>query len=275
MVTAGLIISAAAWHLARNQHLETMRKALKFGLWTMVVAGAATVLSGDQLSLAMVATQPMKMAAAEATYDTVCGASASFSLFTLGTPDGSSELFSIRVPYLLSFLSTHTFDGCVEGINDLQAQYQDLYGPGDYTPIIWVTYWSFRWMMGLGMAHILVALVGLWLTRKGRMPQNRWVWKAAIWSFPLSLMAMIVGWVFTEMGRQPWIVFSLLPTESAVSPNVTGLEVLISLVAFTLVYGALAVVEFRLVVRAIKKGPPQVGEPDPETGRVEPATTVY
>ena len=77
----------------------------------------------------MVATQPMKMAAAEATYDTVCGADASFSLFTLGTPDGTSELFSIRVPYLLSFLSTHTFDGCVEGINDLQAQYQAALRP--------------------------------------------------------------------------------------------------------------------------------------------------
>ena len=129
-----------------------MRPALKFGLWTMVGAGILTTLFGDQLSLAMVATQPMKMAAAEATYDTVCGADASFSLFTLGTPDGTTELFSIRVPYLLSFLSTHTFDGCVEGINDLQAQYQALYGPGDYAPIIWVTYWSFRWMIGLGLA---------------------------------------------------------------------------------------------------------------------------
>jgi cytochrome d ubiquinol oxidase subunit I len=241
----------------------------------MVGAGILTTLFGDQLSLAMVATQPMKMAAAEATYDTVCGADASFSIFTLGTPDGTTELFSIRVPYLLSFLSTHTFDGCVEGINDLQAEYTALYGPGDYTPIIWVTYWSFRWMIGLGLLHVFVALVGLWLTRKGRMPKQAWVWKVAVWSFPLSLAAMIVGWIFTEMGRQPWIVFSLLPTESAVSPNVTGLEVLISLIAFTLIYGALAVVEVRLVLRAIRKGPPEVGEPHPETGRVEPATTVY
>ena len=276
MVAAGLIISAAAWHLARNQHLDTMRPALKFGLWVMVGAGILTTLFGDQLSLAMVATQPMKMAAAEATYDTVCGADASFSIFTLGTPDGTTELFSIRVPYLLSFLSTHTFDGCVEGINDLQAQYQELFGPGDYTPIIWVTYWSFRWMIGLGLAA---------RARRRRRPlahpqgpacrSRRWIWKVAIWSFPLSLAAMIVGWIFTEMGRQPWIVFSLLFTESAVSPNVTGLDVLISLVAFTLIYGALAVVEVRLVIRAIKKGPPEVGEPDPETGRIEPATTVY
>ena len=88
MVAAGLVITASAWHPARNQHLDTMRPALKFGLWVMVGAGILTTLFGDQLSLAMVATQPMKMAAAEATYDTVCGADASFSLFTLGTPDG-------------------------------------------------------------------------------------------------------------------------------------------------------------------------------------------
>jgi cytochrome d ubiquinol oxidase subunit I len=275
MVSSGLVISAAAWHLARNQHLDTMRPALKFGLWAMVVSGALTTFFGDQLSLAMVATQPMKMAAAEATYDTVCGADASFSLFTLGTPDGTTELFSIRVPYLLSLLSTHTFDGCVEGINDLQALYTDLYGPGDYAPIIWVTYWSFRWMIGLGLLHVLIAVVGLWLTRRGRMPRQRWVWTVAVWSFPLSLAAMIVGWIFTEMGRQPWIVFSLLPTESAVSPNVTGLEVLISLVVFTLVYGALAVVEVKLILRAIRKGPPEIAPPDPETGEVRHAATVY
>ncbi|MDI2097782.1 cytochrome ubiquinol oxidase subunit I [Ruicaihuangia caeni] len=279
MVTAGLIISAAAWHLARGQHRESMRPALRLGLWMMVIAAALTTFFGDQLSLSMVATQPMKMAAAEATFNTVCGADASFSVFTLGTPDGYTELFSIRIPYLLSLLSTHSLDGCVEGIIDLQGQYESLYGPGDYTPIIWITYWSFRWMIGLGLAHAAIAAVGLWLTRGGREPRlfripPRLIWGVAIWSFPLSLGAMIVGWIFTEMGRQPWLVFGLLPTESGVSPNVSGLEVLISLVAFTLVYGTLAVVEFRLIVRAIQKGPatPSVDE---QTGRAEPATTVY
>ncbi|WP_419819067.1 cytochrome ubiquinol oxidase subunit I [Glaciibacter flavus] len=275
MVAAGLIITVAAWHLYRNQHLDTMRPALKFGLWMMVIAGLLTTFFGDQLSLAMVQTQPMKMAAAEATYNTVTGANASFSIFTLGTPDGVHELFSIRIPYLLSLLSTHTFNGTVEGINDLQAQYSQLYGPGDYTPIIWVTYWTFRWMIGLGLLHVVVAVVGLWITRKGREPKWPWLWKVAIWSFPLSLGAMIMGWTFTEMGRQPWIVFSLLKTQSAVSPNVSGLEVLISLVVFTLLYGALAVVEFGLIKRAAQKGPDDAPQPDPETGVVQPLTTVY
>ncbi|WP_437585038.1 cytochrome ubiquinol oxidase subunit I [Paramicrobacterium sp. CJ85] len=272
MVSAGLVISVAAWHLARNQNIEMMRPALKFGLWTMIVAGAGTTLMGDQLSLAMVDAQPMKMAAAEALYSTASGAEASFSVFTLGTPDGVHELFSIRVPYLLSILSTHSLTGTVEGINDIQAQYQALYGPGDYSPIIWVTYWSFRWMIGLGMLHILVAVVGLWLTRGGRMPQSRWVWKAAIWSFPASLLAMSVGWIFTEMGRQPWLVFGLLTTEDGVSPGVSGISVLISLLVFTIVYGSLAVVEFRLIVRAVQKGPdPLEADEDSEEPRVRAA----
>lgn len=275
MVSAGLIIAVAAWHLSRTRNLETMRPALKFGLWMMVVAGIGSVISGDQLGLAMVQTQPMKMAAAEALYKTSTGADASFSIFTLGTPDGVHELFSIRVPYLLSFLSTHTLDGTVEGINDLNAHYQDIFGPGDYTPIIWVTYWSFRWMIGLGLLHVLVAVVGLWFTRKGRTPPWPWMWKVAVWAFPLSLGAMIVGWIFTEMGRQPWIVFSLMKTQDGVSPGTTGLEVLISLLAFTAVYGTLAVVEFKLIKRAAQKGPAPVEDHLDDEGRHVPVATAY
>jgi len=275
MVSAGLIISVAAWHLARNQHFDTMRPALKFGLWMMVIAGILTTVSGDQLSLVMTEVQPMKMASAEAMYATATGANASFSIFTLGTPDGVSELFSVRIPYLLSFLSTHTLDGTVEGINNLQAQYVELYGPGDYTPTIWITYWAFRWMIGLGLAHMLVAVAGLFFTRKNAKPTRPWMWKIAIWSFPMSLLAMSVGWTFTEMGRQPWLVFGLLRTQDGVSPGVSGVEILISLISFTLIYGILAVVEFRLILKAVQKGPDDEPVPDAETGEVTHTVTVY
>lgn len=272
MVAAGVMISVAAWHLSRGQHLETMRPALKFGMWLMVFAGVGILISGDALGRVMVEVQPMKMAAAEALYQTAQGADASFSIFTLGTPDGVTELFSIRIPYLLAFLSTGSFQGTVEGINDLNAYYQEVFGPGDYMPIIWVAYWSFRWMIGLGMAHVAIAAVGLFLTRKGRMPQNTLVWKVAIWGAPLALGASIFGWVFTEMARQPWIVFGLMRTEDGVSPGTSSLEVLISLVAFTLVYGALAAVNFSLIKRAAQKGPLPAESFVDESGKHVPVT---
>ncbi len=272
MFAAGVVISVSAWHLSRGQHFDTMRISLKFGLWAMIVSTAGVVLTGDQLGLAMYAAQPMKMAAAEATFNTVCGPDASFSLFTLGTPDGSSELFSIRVPYLLSLLSTHTLDACVHGINDLNAEYAQTYaatGLEDFAPVLWITYWAFRWMIGLGIAAALVAVAGLWLTRKGaKKPPAQWMWKLAIWSFPLALAANIMGWVFTEMGRQPWIVFGLMTTQDGVSPGVSGLEVLISLISFTAIYAALAVVEIRLIIRAAQKGPDTDEQPHEETAQL-------
>ncbi|MFK4762962.1 cytochrome ubiquinol oxidase subunit I [Microbacterium sp. ZW T5_45] len=276
MFAAGVVISVSAWHLSRGQHLDTMRISLKFGLWAMIISTAGVILSGDQLGLAMYQAQPMKMAAAEATFNTVCGYDASFSIFTLGTPDGSSELFSIRVPYLLSVLSTHSFDACVHGIVDLNAEYGATYadtGLSDFAPILWVTYWAFRWMIGLGIASALVAVAGLWLTRKNAKPLAPWMWKLAIWSFPLSLAANIMGWVFTEMGRQPWIVFGLMTTKDGVSPGTTGLEVLISLIAFTSIYAALAVVEVRLIIKAAQKGPDTEEKPHDETAQL--SSVVY
>jgi len=272
MFAAGVIISVSAWHLMRGQHTDTMRVSLKFGLWGMLVSTVGVVLSGDQLGLAMYAAQPMKMAAAEATFDTVCGADAAFSLFTLGTPDGSSELFSIRVPYLLSLLSTHTLDACVHGVNDLNAEYAVQYadlGIDNFAPVLWITYWAFRWMIGLGMAHAAIALLGLWVTRKGaKKPPAKWMWKIAIWSFPLALFANIVGWVFTEMGRQPWLVFGLMSTRDGVSPGTSGLEVLISLIAFTVIYAILAVIEIRLIVKAAQKGPDTEEQPEDDTAQL-------
>ena len=126
MFAGGVMVAVGAYHLKRNQYVESMYRSLRFGLWAALLGGIGTIISGDGLGLAMVQTQPMKMAAAEALYNTATGKDASFSIFTWGTPDGHSELFSIRIPYLLSFLSTHSLNGTVEGLNNLQAQYLSL-----------------------------------------------------------------------------------------------------------------------------------------------------
>lgn len=278
MFAAAVVIAIAAWHLARGRNIETMRPALRFGMWWMVGSFVLVALSGDQLSLQMVATQPMKMAAAEAMYNTACGPDASFSIFSIGTPDGSEEIWSLRVPYLLSLLSTHSLDGCVEGINDLQAQYSAQFGAGDYTPIIWVTYWAFRWMMALGGLAALLSVAGLWVTRKrSRITMKPWMWRVLVWSAPLPLVGSLVGWIFTEMGRQPWIVFGLMLTEDGVSPSVPGWTVLISLVAFTAIYATLAVVEIGLIIRYAQKGPDPLPDPDAlaADADADEYTTVY
>lgn len=263
VVAAALVMAVAAWHLARGNERELMRTSLRLAMVTAVVAGAGLVVSGDALAKVMTEVQPMKMAAAEAQYETE--APASFSLFTIGTLDGSEEVLSVRVPNLLSYMATGDWNGEVEGINDIQALYEEQYGPGDYVPIVPVTYWSFRLMIGLGAVTSAIGLLGLWLTRRGRLPDSPLFWKVALWTMPLPLLGSLFGWVFTEMGRQPWIVFGEQLTRDGVSPEVPGWAVLLSLTAFTLVYAGLAAVEFVLLARYAKAGPPPLASDAPPT----------
>ncbi|GAA3198520.1 cytochrome ubiquinol oxidase subunit I [Actinocorallia longicatena] len=254
-VTGGiLMIGISAWHLGRRRNLDVMRPSLRLALVVTLIGTVGFLLSGDQLGKVMTETQPMKMAAAEALYETE--QPAAFSLFTIGSLDGKTPIYSLEVPGLLSFLATGSFDGKVEGINDLQAQYTAQFGPGDYRPYIPITYWGFRIMVGAGLLIGLVSVVGLWLTRGGRLPEKRWVWRLAIWSIALPLIACSFGWIFTEMGRQPWLVFGVLKTENGVSPTVPAGTVLTSLLVYTGLYGILAVIEVGLMLRFAKKDPP-------------------
>jgi len=260
MVGGGIVAGVAIWHLVRRPGTDTaaFRTALRLGAVTLIIAGAGVALTGDQQGKVMTEVQPMKMAAAEALYESE--QPASFSLFTIGTLDGSREIYSAKLPYLLSFLATGQFDGEVQGINPLQKAYEQLYGPGSYKPNIPLTYWTFRLMIGVGMASVAIAAWLLWVTRRGRAP-NRWLLWLAVPLPLLPLVANVFGWIFTETGRQPWLVFGLLPTASGVSPSTTSAEVLVSLIGFTLLYGVLAVVEVKLMLRSIRAG---LAGPEPE-----------
>ena len=243
------------------------RRGVRTGAAVLLVAGLGVAVTGDVQGKIMTEVQPMKMAAAEALYDTEDHAG--FSLFTIGSLDGQHEMFAVKVPDLLSFLATGHTDQTVQGINQLRAQYQQTYGrdpgaayysPGDYTPVIPVTYWSFRLMIGLGLLAAGGALLILWATRRGRAPTGRaWVWLAV--ALPLlPVAANSFGWIFTEMGRQPWAVFGLMTTAHAVSPGVGAGTVLTSLIAFTLVYAVLAVVEVGLLLKYVRAGADPVPE---------------
>jgi cytochrome d ubiquinol oxidase subunit I len=271
-LTAGaFMLGIALWHLVRRrgEHTELFRPAVKLGAITTLVAAAALIVTGDIQAKIMTETQPMKMAAAEALYDT--SAPASFSLLTIGSLDGSKEVWSLKVPHGLSFLATTTFNGRVEGINDLQAAYEQRFGPGSYTPNVPLTYWTFRLMILCGALAALIALIALWQLRRQRTSSSKWLIRAALAVPLLPLLGNSLGWVFTEMGRQPWIVFGLMQTRDGVSSTVGAGSVLTSLIVLTLLYGVLAVIEVFLLLRYARTVPPEVDPPDSEPGAVAPA----
>jgi cytochrome d ubiquinol oxidase subunit I len=271
LVSGSLMVSVALWHLMRHRpstdqtstNIRAFRFAARFGAYVTLAAAAAVLITGDTQGKIMTEVQPMKMAAAEGLYTTE--QPAAFSVLTIGSLDGTRELYTLKIPYLLSFLGTGDPQGQVRGINDLQAQYATQYGPGSYTPIIPVTYWSFRLMIAFGMAAAAIALWSLWASRRGRTSTSRWLLRAALLMPVLPLAANCFGWIFTEMGRQPWIVFGEMLTRDGVSRSVSLTEVLTSFAAFTLIYATLAVIEVRLLLRYARAGLPDVTPPPPQT----------
>jgi cytochrome d ubiquinol oxidase subunit I len=286
---AALILGVALWNLMRRHASDTdspqstatgtdaaaFRSAAKLGAWVALGSALAVFVTGDIQGKIMTSTQPMKMAAAEALYHTA--QPAPFSILTIGTLDGSHPVYTLELPRLLSFLATGTFTGRVQGIDNLQAAYIARYGPGSYTPNIPITYWGFRGMIGFGILAALIAILALWTLRRERIPTSRWVLGSAIALPLLPLAANSAGWIFTEMGRQPWIVFGALKTSSGVSPGVSTGEVITSLVVFTVLYGILAVVEVGLLLKYARGGLPDVSPPasDTESGGDQPLAFAY
>jgi cytochrome d ubiquinol oxidase subunit I len=278
-LTAGALVAGVAmWHLMRHRDMHDLevaayRSAVKAGAITALAAAVVTIGTGDiQGKLFTTRYQPMKMAAAEALYHTA--APAPLSLITIGTLNGAKAIFTIGIPHVLSFLATGNWNSRVQGIDNLQAHYSQVYGPGSYTPVIPVTYWSFRLMIGAGLLAALVALVALVAIRRGRRPRSRWLLWPVIALPLLPLAANSFGWIMTEMGRQPWIVYGQLKTAAGVSAN-SGGEVLASMLVLTVLYGVLAVIEAGLMLKYIRTGlapEPQAGEAG---GQAESPALVY
>jgi cytochrome d ubiquinol oxidase subunit I len=264
--TGGAVVAGvSAYLIIKRKDLEMARSTFKLGAITMLISFVLVAVSGDITARIMTEQQPMKMAAAEALYDTQ--ANAPFSLLTIGTLDGSKAVFQLGIPSVLSFMSTGDFNGVVEGINDLETMYDEKYGAGDYTPNVPLAYWSFRLMIGFGVIAALFVFLALWQMRRGGTPKGKW-FGPAMYSLPfLPLLANSFGWIFTETARQPWAVFSLIKTEDGVSAVVSAGAVLFTMIVFTLLYGVLAFIEFGLILKVIKNGPTEeLDYEDPELG---------
>ena len=251
-MAAFLIISVSAYHLLRKQNVEFFKRSFNIAAVVGLVASVLIFLGGHTMGQYMREVQPMKLAALEAIWETE--QPASFSLLTIGDLTGKQEVWSVRIPYAMSFLACNNFTCEVQGVNELQAQYEQQYGPGDYVPLMVVTYWTFRIMMAFGFVMMFVAAFFVWANSKGDITNAKWL-KWAPWVLVLPYLANASGWILTEMGRQPWIVYGLLKVQDAVSPNLTVVDLWISLVGYTALYGSLAVAMVYLMRKYALAGP--------------------
>ena len=261
---------------------QLWRPVTRFALWVTIAAGIAVILTGDLQAQIMFKQQPMKMAAAESLCVSEKGAA--FSVLSIGRQNNCDNIkHVVAVPGMLSFLADHRFDTEIRGVKELQEEYttafagNPAYAGQNFAPNLFVTYWSFRAMITWALGSVIIALGGLWLTRRKQVVTSRRFGLLALWLLPTPFLANASGWIFTEMGRQPWVVFSLMLTQNGVSPTVSVTQVLFSMTVFTLLYGVLAVVEVGLLMRAVKIGPPDSVEPNypDKVGEDRPLTVTY
>jgi cytochrome d ubiquinol oxidase subunit I len=268
-ILAGLIfgsiimLGVCCWHFLRGHDVDLFRKAAKLALIVAVPVTLLQLIVGNRFGEAVTSAQSMKIAASEAQWDTC--QPCSFSLFQIGgfTKSDPTPSFSIEVPRLLSYMATGSFDGQVQGLNQLQAQERRKFGPGNYMPNVRVIYWSMRTMAFAGVLMFLVAALGAWLYWKNKLERARWFHRTALAAIALPYIAATAGWVLTEMGRQPWIVQGLLKTSQANSPSVSTTWIGISLGVFITLYVALLVVDFVLMRRYAHPGRPERREEAP------------
>jgi cytochrome bd-type quinol oxidase subunit 1 len=255
-----VMLGVSAWHLRRRTDPVAFRNSARLALIVLAPAALFALLVGSELGVIEGRYQPMKIAAAEAQWNTC--QPCSFSLFQIGGGNNDQTPSKIiQVPHLLSLLATNSWNGQVVGMNELQTQYEQQYGSGSYVPNVIIQYWSMRVMAYLGALVLLLAIVGLLLLANGKLYSTRWFLWLAVWAIPLPFIMNTAGWLLTENGRQPWIVQGLQLTEKAASPSVTAANVVTSIIVFVVLYGALAIVDWVLMTRYARRTP--VDEPPP------------
>ena len=239
---AFFVLGISAWKIytnARDVHLfeRTFRFALVMGL----VGISATLITGHLQGQSIAKLQPMKLAAMENLQET-------------GNPAPLSILPGVEMPAMLSLMVYNKPSGEVKGIADLQKATEERYGKGDYTPPVWICYFSFRIMVGCASLMMLFVLYGIIWNLILKKPLHSKILFAMLPAMALPYLANSAGWILAEVGRQPWIVYGLMPTEKAISGGISGGNVIFSLVAFSLLYLFLASVFVYLIRIEVMRG---------------------
>jgi len=277
LITGCLVMLAvSAWYLRKREHVESFHHTAKVALIVLIPTIVIQLSVGNQLGEVENRYQPAKIAAAEAQWNSC--KPCSFSLLQVGGGAGDKTPSQIiEIPHLLSVLATGTWNGPVTGLNQLQAQYQKKYGPGNYVPDVFIQYWSMRIMAYLATLVLLLALWGGWLLYRGKLRDSRVFQWLAVWAVITPFLMNTAGWLLTESGRQPWIVQGLQKTVNANSPSVSATDIWISLIALVLVYIVLGAADAVLMLRYSRSGLAQAdaeaAEPTEAPGAAVPALT--
>ncbi len=271
LVTGSLVMLAvSAWYLRKQRDVELFRNSARLSVIVLLPVIILQLFVGNKLGEIETKYQPMKIAAAEAQWESC--KPCSFSAFQIGGgKNDHTPSQIIEIPHLLSFLGTGEFNGAVEGMTQLQREYTAKYGPGEYVPNVFIQYWSMRVMAYLGTLVLLLALWGGWLVYRGKLERSRWFLAISVWAVITPFLMNTAGWFLTENGRQPWIVQGLMKTINANSPSVTSTDIWISLIAFVLIYIALGAADLVLMLHYSRKG---LGSDEGEVGGAEDSTTV-
>jgi cytochrome d ubiquinol oxidase subunit I len=245
---AGFVVMAfSAWHLLRKRETGFFHSSFRMAAFYALIGSVLVALVGHVQGQFMVQHQPMKMAVAEAHFNTQDPAA--LSLFTIGSWDQTEDVFSIRIPALLSFLSYSQPYGEIKGINQLKGEFEQTYGPGNYVPPVALNYWSFRAMVGAGVLMIILSLMGVWWSKNNSLDTKTRYLQIMMFAAGLPYLAVITGWILAETGRWPWIVYGLQKIDDAISPNVPAWNIIFSMVVMTVLYAVLTIVAFKLGIK--------------------------
>ncbi|MDT8903542.1 cytochrome ubiquinol oxidase subunit I [Anaeroselena agilis] len=254
LATAGFFIMAvSAYYLLRREYPDIFRRSFDVGLRWALVATVLVVGTGHFYNQYIARVQPMKMAASEALWETA--APAPFVVFALIDEDTRKNSYQLALPAGLSMLAFNAVNTQVRGMNDLEREFAVRFGPGDYVPPVTLLFWSFRGMVAIGLWLFVLAALCAWYWHKNELEAHPPLLKAILWSLPLPYAAVTAGWMMTEAGRQPWLVYGLLLTERGVSKVVPAASVWTSLLIYTGIYAGVALAALYIARRIIRAGP--------------------
>ncbi|HFY0732675.1 TPA: cytochrome ubiquinol oxidase subunit I [Citrobacter amalonaticus] len=248
--SAMFVGASAAWHLLRGNDTPAIRKMFSMAMWMALIVAPIQAVVGDMHGLNTLEHQPVKIAAIEGHWENTPGEAT--PLLLLGMPDMEEERtkYGLEIPALGSLILTHSLDKQVPALKDY---------PKEDRPNSPVVFWSFRIMVGIGLLMIALGLCSVWLRWRQRLYQSRPFLWFALGMGPAGLLALLAGWVTTEAGRQPWVIYGFLRTRDAVSLHST-MQMVISLLVFIIVYCAVFGVGYYYIFRLIRKGPQPVSE---------------